>query len=259
MTEERTVWAEGKPYMIVLSDEKEALLAAQAAGRAVVGVENQRERSGRPGEFLPARYVVEAPEDADERYLERVLRRHLGLPWIIAETERLVIREFTAEDAAHVWREDGDSDADRIFYTPERLEMYIRHQYGFYECGLWALADKESGRLVGKAGVIPDSCQMGGAGDAASAEETVFLELGYHIFTPYRGRGYAAEACRGIQAVLKAACGGPGRGPARLVVRARADSANTASIRVLETCGFAKKSSDMSEQIDFLWDIRYNE
>ena len=38
MREERTVWVEGRPCVIVLSDEREALLAAQAAGRAVVGV-----------------------------------------------------------------------------------------------------------------------------------------------------------------------------------------------------------------------------
>lgn len=256
MTEERIVWLEGKPYTVVLSDEKEALLAAQAAGRAVVGVEKRR-RTGeemdptQPAEseqhfFLPSDYVVESPDDADERFLERVLRRHLGLPWNIAETRRLLIREFTVSDAADVLREDGDREADRIFYIPERLEAYISHQYGFYEYGIWALIDKERGRLIGKAGVI--------TAEEGSKEG---LELGYHIFTPYRGQGYATEACRGILDMLRNACWfGDGGG---ITVRARTNADNTTSIRVLEKCGFAKISSDMTEQIDFSLDIRYND
>ena len=257
MTEERTVWLEGKPYTVVLSDEKEALLAAQAVGRAVVGVE-KRWRIGEETDpadpaapeqrhfFLPSDYVVESPDDADERFLERVLRRHLGLPWIVAETRRLLIREFTVSDAADVLQEDGDRETDRIFYTPERLEAYIRYQYGFYEYGIWALIDKRSGRLIGKAGV-----------SAAEEGQKDGLELGYHIFTPYRGQGYAAEACRGILDMLRNACWfGDG---AEITVRARTNADNTASIRVLEKCGFAKISSDMTEQIDFSLDIRYNE
>ncbi len=256
MTEERTVWLEGKPYTVVLSDEKEALLAARAAGRAVVGVEKCCQADGEPDSadpampeqhfFLPADYVAGSPDDADERFLERVLRRHLGLPWIIAETRRLLIREFTVSDAADVVREDSDREADRIFYTPERLEAYIRHQYRFYEYGIWALIDKESGRLIGKAGVsAAEEGQKGG------------LELGYHIFTPYRGQGYAVEACRGILDMLRNACWfGDGGG---ITVRARTHADNRASIRVLEKCGFAKISSDTAEQIDFLLDIRYNE
>ena len=33
-------------------------------------------------------------EDADEEFLERIARRHLGLPWTICETERLILREI---------------------------------------------------------------------------------------------------------------------------------------------------------------------
>ncbi len=256
VTEERTVWTEGKPYIVVLSDEREALLAAQAAGRAVVGVEKRGIEPGQPGDMediLPVRYVVETRAAADDKYLERVLRRHLGLPWIITETGRLTIREFTVSDAADVVREDGDSEADRIFCTPELLEAYIRHQYGFYEYGLWALIERKSGRLIGKAGVTGAGPEPGGE----AADETVRLELGYHIFTPYRGRGYAKEACRGILDILERACArDAGWGAA---VWARTDAGNTASIRVLESCGFTKRSPDTAEQIDFWRDIRYNE
>ncbi len=236
MKQERTVYVEGKAYIVVLSDEREALLAAKAAGRAVVGVESQIER----GAYLPARYVVGIPEAADERYLERVVRRHLGLPWVITETERLVIREFAADDAAHVPHESGGSSADSVFYTQERLEEYIRYQYGFYEYGVWALADKTKGVLVGKAGVVSAAglreSLAGCGGVPDGAEETTELELGYHIFEPYRGQGYAAEACRGILRMLESEYAGSGM--SGLTVWARTDAGNAASIHVLNRCGF---------------------
>ncbi len=311
MTEERTVWTEGKPHIVVLSDEREALLAAQAAGRAVVGVESwgteygraaagaeswgtesgraaagaeswgiefgmtaagaesrstssgqaaagaesQGTESGRVRDILPVRYVVETRAAADHAYLERVLRRHLGLPWIITETERLIVREFTVSDAADAAQEEGGNEADRIFYTPELLESYIRCQYGFYEYGIWALTDRESGRLIGKAGVTAAGRKFDR--EESAAEEALNLELGYHIFTPYRGRGYAKESCRGILDMLTGACA-RGAGCA-LTVWARTDAGNMASIRVLESCGFTKKSTDTTEQIDFWRNIRYNE
>ncbi len=291
MTAERTVWVEGKPQIVVLSDEREALLAAQAAGRAVVAVE-KGEADGRGSgaekaksgvetgntEFLPARYVVASPEMADDRYLERVVRRHLGLPWTIAETERLLIREFTESDAAFVLREDTDSEADRVFYSPDLLREYIRCQYGFYECGVWALIEKTGGTFVGKAGLTPatgetagsastagetanlmpaageatGSASMAGetagltpaadetAGPASSEIEPVRLELGYHIFQPYRRQGYATEACRAILKMLRDEAVKDGDFGSRIIVTARTAAANLGSIRVLERCGFAR-------------------
>lgn len=265
MREERIVRIGGDPYVVVLSDEPEALLAAKAAGRAVVGV-------WREGAVLPADYLVETPEAADDRCLERVVRRHLGLPWVIAETERLRIREFTAEDARRVPREEGDGDADRIFYTPDRLEEYIRCQYEFYEYGIWAVTDRRTGEPVGKAGVwnmgteAPSRVSGGSvsgeemvgrvSGGSVSGEGTAgrvsggivseegvpglpddvpVLELGYHIFEPFRGRGYAKEACRAIISALKesAYCG-----EHSLCLFARTEVSNEASVRVLRSCGF---------------------
>ncbi len=276
MTEERTVWLEGKPYIVVLSDEREALLAAQAAGRAVVGVEGGNETDR---QFLPVRYVVETPDAADPGYLERVLRRQLKLPWIITGTDRLIIREFTEADAAFVPREAGDGEADRVFYTPELLREYIRCQYGFYECGVWALIDKVDGTLIGKAGITPAKWRSRRAMPDVSLKPAV-LELGYHIFEPYRRKGYATEACRGILNMLAEVSVDLFDG--RITVLARTDAANTASIRVLESCGFVRDTSagrllsgarkiadrkskdkeslpNMTEKIDFLRDIGYND
>lgn len=91
MTKERRIRIDGTDHRLLISDEPQALLAAKAAGRAVLGVENavQGDWSLRG---IP--YVVPGWEYDTEELEELILRRHLGLPWMIDLTERLMIREF---------------------------------------------------------------------------------------------------------------------------------------------------------------------
>ena len=136
MTREYDVTVEGRLHRVVISDEKEALLAAKAAGKASVSLWS---REG-AGETFLTRHAVESLDDATGEYLEKVVRRELGLPWEIAETRRLRIREFQAEDrirsvgplgpqaglsggqggsdcpAVGVWGEDGGGSGARIPY-----------------------------------------------------------------------------------------------------------------------------------------------
>lgn len=224
MTEERDIVIEETAYKIVISDEKEALLAAKVAGRALIGLWNDK-----GADLWPASYVVENLEDLDSRFLEQVVRRTYGLPWKIGETGRLLIREFQSEDAGKVPREETDREEDRIFYTPENLSQYIQCQYGFYEYGLWALEDKKTGELVGKAG-ITQGCY---GRKPWKEEDMLYLELGYHVFKPYRRRGYAREACRKIVEVVTQAAQRP------CCIYAKIDASNKASIRVAESCGLS--------------------
>lgn len=196
MQEVRIATVNGREVPVLISDEKGALLAAKAAGRAIIGL-------WRPGqemdELAAAKYVAEDLDDVSETFLERVARRHLGLPWHICETERLVIREMFADDFDEVWI----NQIGHGFGSVEELEAYTKNQYSFYEFGFWALIEKASGNLVGVAGLkVPES----DFGDEAlmeqwelSSEETSEpLELGYHIFPRYRRQGYAKEACQAI-------------------------------------------------------------
>jgi RimJ/RimL family protein N-acetyltransferase len=224
MTLERQICVEGNVYTVVMSDEKGTLLAAQAAGRVIVGLlqDNAVDADLSPAKYLYLMDTTQAADDAanaglpDDAYLERVVRRTLGLPWVIAESESLLIREFTMADLPAVMPETNDQPDDAVFYTPELLQAYIREQYGYYECGLWAVIRKSDNRLIGKAGLVPDL-----SGDYA---------LGYHIFTPFRRQGYAKEACRLILHYLDEEYGG------QAIAYVMPD--NLASIRLLEMLGF---------------------
>lgn len=171
---------EGTEYPVTISDDSEALQAAYAAGGAIIGVwEEQAEREGR--RFDNCLYLVTDPADADEAILKRVVCRRLGLPWIIGETKRLLIREFCHGDPLEpeAWAEGPEGEERLVFCSPDSRKAYIESQYRFCESGLWALVEKETGAVIGKAGITGK-------------------ELGYHIYPPYRRQGFALEACREI-------------------------------------------------------------
>lgn len=212
MTIDKFVTIEGKEYPVLISDEYEALQAALAAGRAVVELIGG-------GPMSNALFAVEDAEDADDLFLDQVVRRNLGLPWVIAQTERLVIREFCAEDAGKVPVEPGESEDDRVFHSEDLLRAYIENQYGFYQYGIWALEERESGRLIGKAGVV-----------SSGKDGVDGLELGYHVFQGYRRMGYAKEACRAVLEYVDH------RMPGKVYAKIAPD--NQASISLAESLGF---------------------
>ena len=232
MVIEYSIVLDGRSHPVVISDEPEALLAAKAAGRAIIGVEG----NGNKWNITCAHYIIPDFMSASRELAELVLRRHLGLPWTIGTTGRLLIREFVKEDAGRIPEEEYGVE-EKVFRSPELLAHYIEKQYGFYEYGTWALEEKESGALVGMAGVsnprLPKDLEemlrrfetglpgaglpgtgLPGAGlpgtafsgsedpgpDRAGQKQCLpWLELGYHIFRPFRRMGYAGEAVAAIR------------------------------------------------------------
>lgn len=227
MKEERKIVLEGQEYTVVISDEQKALSTADAVGRAIIGL---WDRNIPEQNLAPAIYIAERLEDIDEEYLEQVVRRKIGLPWIIGETDRLLIREFCMEDIPQVMQEAEDQEADQVFYTPAALQEYIRGQYGFYQYGIWALVEKESGRIIGKAGITNMEMESFADYEVPEEKHMSYLELGYHIFTPYRKQGYAREACAEIQDYVKSHLD--------CALYAKIDPSNEASIRLAKDCGF---------------------
>ena len=147
----------------------------------------------------------------------------------ILETERLIIREFTAEDIDSLYEMYDDEDVAKFVGTLSRdkeeeteiLKAYIKMIYGFFGYGYWAVVLKENNMVVGKIGL--NNREYNG--------ETV-VELGYIINAQYRHRGYAKEACR---AILKYAAD-----ELETEVDCFINKDNTASVnlaRSLEKCG----------------------
>ena len=242
MVIEYSIALDGRSHPVVISDEPEALLAAKAAGRAIIGVEG----NGNKWNITCAHYIIPDFMSASRELAELVLRRHLGLPWTIGTTGRLIIREFVKEDAGRIPEEEYGME-ENVFRTPELLAHYIEMQYGFYEYGTWALEEKGSGALVGMAGVsnprlpkdmegmlsrfeaalsgtsdsgaalsgaIDSGAALSGTSDSSAALSGAsdsgpdkqgqepclpWLELGYHIFRPFRRMGYAREAAAAIR------------------------------------------------------------
>lgn len=192
-------------------------------------------------DHLPAAWRRWLPE----AFLHRVWQRSRGLPWHILDTRRLRLRELTEEDAAFVQEICAQNTSVRLWTeapgdgeTPERmLRQYIHSMYGFFGYGIWAVERKEEvescpGRLVGLAGL------QNRAGFASP-------ELGFCIAAPYRGRGYAREACL---AVLRY-----GFEELELPeIRAVVHRENKASLHLCETLGFLPDKAAADPEKDCL-------
>lgn len=163
----------------------------------------------------------------DRDYLERVYRRCRELPWDILETERCLVRETTVEDVEDFYRIYSDSSiteyTEPLYEDPEEERSYardyIRQVYAFYDFGIWTVVEKDSGEVIGRAGI----CCREGYEDP---------ELGFVIAADRQGRGIATEVC---SAILRYAYEELGFGRILAFVR----PGNGASRRVCDKLGMA--------------------
>ncbi len=147
--------------------------------------------------------------ELSQGYLRRILCRTAGVPVLIAETERLIIRESIPEDAEAFNELYQDADC-RKYLGPLPVENgnavlckasgteiekyrsyikeYINSQYAFYEYGMWTVAEKESGSVVGRMGL---------------EQQEGVISLGYALLPEFRRKGYTVEACLAILAYSK--------------------------------------------------------
>lgn len=191
---------------LLVSGSVEELQAAHACGMAALcyllpegehqGVETARQTLDKDGEAVcgaPADMYAEGFEEIGRTFLVRVYERHHNMPWTILTTKRCVVREFSMEylDALfELYAGEGMTDYIEPLYPYEEerayQEAYIRHMYHFYGYGMWIVCDKETGKLIGRAG-IEHREELGGE-----------LELGYAIGVPWQRKGYATEVCTAI-------------------------------------------------------------
>ncbi len=112
----------------------------------------------------------------------------------ILETERLILRPFTLQDAKRVQQLAGDKDiADGTCYIPHPYEdgiaekWIIEHRAACErnEQAVFAIITKQTNDLTGAVGLMLN-------------KEQLQAELGYWIGKPYWGQGFATEAAQTI-------------------------------------------------------------
>ena len=144
----------------------------------------------------------------------------------ILETERLVLRQFTFEDADFILRLLNEPSfiqniGDRGVRTLEDARSYIlRVPIASYEkngFGLYLVILKESGKSIGMCGLI-------------KRDQLEDVDIGYAFLPEFWSKGYAVEAALAVKEYARDVIG-----LKRLI--AITDPENQASIRVLEKIG----------------------
>lgn len=189
--------------------------------------------------FPSIRYGVEDLFQMEYKSYEEVYQRLAGEPWEILQTNRLRVRESTLEDVEAFYRiykepsitlymEDlyEDRDAELAY-----MKAYIDQIYGFYGYGLWTVILKETGQIIGRAGL--------------SVREGYELpELGFVIDVSYQNQGYGFEVC---SAILQYA-----REEMEFEkVQALVDEKNTISLHLLKKLGFEYEHNVNEDDHDY--------
>ncbi len=112
---------------------------------------------------------------------------------IITETERLIIREFTIEDAEDVFLFNSNKDVTQFTGDAGMVESLadakkiIReiwlHEYEKYGYARWATQLKETGKVIGFTGFKFDT--------RPTVQDT---DIGYRFLPEYWGKGLATES-----------------------------------------------------------------
>jgi RimJ/RimL family protein N-acetyltransferase len=114
-------------------------------------------------------------------------------PGTLFETERLIVRPWSDDDAEHVFAIYRDPEVWRYLGGGKPLEdldgagAMLRHWIARSEemapCGTWAVVERESGVPIGSTMLWP-------------LENGPEVEVGYHFAQSAWGKGYATEATR---------------------------------------------------------------
>ena len=235
--------ADPKEHLLI-TDSREEAERYRSQGGCVIGID--RAHDPEMIDFPEAEAVILDEKDLSEAFARMIFCHFHCLPYIVAETERTVIRESISQDYA-LLREllERQKNAAALFHDPsivrvmqekEGLAAYCHAAYRFFGYGMWSVVRKGDGQLIGWCGVYP-----------GEKEGLCYpLELGYLIGEKYRGKGYAKEACLAICRYAREEIGAEG-----LTVWVKAS--NQAAAKLAESLGFICKEKTADESGECLY------
>jgi RimJ/RimL family protein N-acetyltransferase len=114
---------------------------------------------------------------------------------IILETPRLLLRHLEMDDVQALYALYQDAEIRRYFpdgvlsfeETKEELEWYLHGHPEHPELGLWATVHKESGKFIGRCGLLP-----------WEIKSRLEIEIAYLLDKKFWHQGLATEAANGI-------------------------------------------------------------
>jgi RimJ/RimL family protein N-acetyltransferase len=117
---------------------------------------------------------------------------------IVAETDRLVLRQWREEDKAPFAAMNADPEVMTYFPAPlgrEESDLIVdrnRRRIAGRGWGLFAVDTKETGAFIGLVGLARPSF---------AAPFTPAVEIGWRLARPFWGRGFATEAATAVVAM----------------------------------------------------------
>ena len=114
---------------------------------------------------------------------------------IILETPRLILRHLEMADLPELYSLYKDPEIRRYFPdgvlnyedTKAELEWYLNGHPQYPELGLWATVHKESGKFIGRCGLL-----------AWEIDDKLEIEIAYLLDKNFWQQGLATEAANGI-------------------------------------------------------------
>ena len=109
---------------------------------------------------------------------------------IIAQTERLILREFTIDDAIHFYKMNNDPEViqytgDNAFTSLEDAKEFLSNynQYELNNMGRWAVCLKDTNEFLGWCGL-------------KYHPKDNIVEVGYRFYKKHWNKGYATESAK---------------------------------------------------------------
>ncbi len=177
---------------IIIEDSFHGVTAAAAAGIVSIGYVNPN--SGNQ-DLKQCAILVEGFDEIDYHFIIQTYLHAYMLPATILTTERLLLRELSAEDVERLCMISNKPEiseyvtgiGSNVALEKAKHEAYIKNVYHFYGYGLWGIFTLEGQLLIGRAGI-----------EYRRIHQEDIYEIGYFIDPEHQGKGYATESVSAI-------------------------------------------------------------